>query len=108
MCCIHRLNPQPTEAIAADRNDLSSLVLLDLIVSPCPNIALSDAQWAPPTHRIYSVFNYSCAYETGAPEHGLLRFKDEQQGRTTSVMVYTNSIADVVTPTMPQAQGTSK
>ncbi|WP_054893544.1 MULTISPECIES: AraC family transcriptional regulator [unclassified Pseudomonas] len=46
--------------------------------------------------EIYSVFNSNGAYETGAhehdefmlmvPEHGLLRFKDEQTGRTTSVV----------------------
>lgn len=45
---------------------------------------------------IYSVFNSNGAYETGAhahdefmlmvPEHGLLRFKDEESGRTTSVI----------------------
>lgn len=46
--------------------------------------------------EIYSVFNSNGAYETGAhehdefmlmvPEHGLLRFKDEQTGRSTSVI----------------------
>jgi hypothetical protein len=45
---------------------------------------------------IYSVFNSNGAYETGAhahdefmlmvPEHGLLRFKDEDSGRSTSVV----------------------
>lgn len=41
-------------------------------------------------------------------EHGLQRLKDQQKGRTTSVAVYTNAIADAVTPAMSQAQGTSK
>lgn len=46
--------------------------------------------------EIYSVFNSKEAYETGAHEHnefmlmvpqqGLLRFKDEESGRTTSVV----------------------
>jgi AraC-like DNA-binding protein len=46
--------------------------------------------------EIYSVFNSNGAYETGAhehdefmfmvPEHGLLRFRDEESGRSTSVI----------------------
>lgn len=68
--------------------------------------------------EIYSVFNSNGAYETGAHEHNefmimvsehrLLRFKGEQNGRTTSVAVYTNAIVDAVAPNMPQAQGISK
>lgn len=89
-----------------------------LFFSPSPNIGFSDAHWAQPMHRIFSVFNSSCAYETGAhvhdecmlmvPEHGLQRLKDQQKGRTTSVAVYTNVLVDAVAPTMPQAQGTPK
>lgn len=89
-----------------------------LFFSPSPNIGFSDAQWAQPMFRFYSVFNSSCAYETGAHmhdecmlmvrEHGLQRLKDQQKGRTTSVAVYTNVLVDAVTPAMPQAQGTPK
>lgn len=35
--------------------------------------------------------------------HGLLRFNDEQNGRTASVAEYTNAIVDAVASAIPQA-----